>query len=306
MEASDTYVLLMIATFIIGYILITLEHLIKIDKATIALLMGILCWTLQLASNGAHCENSLTCLGEQISSISQIVFFLLGAMAIVAIINVHNGFAIVAKAINIKSKKKLFWVVGFLTFFLSAVLDNLTTTIVMITLLGGMLPRTEERLIMGGGIVIAANPGGAWTPIGDVTTTMLWIGGQISTIAVMRDLFIPSIACLISAFAILSLFLKGDFASNEMKPINTHLEPMGKLIFFLGIAALIFVPVFKLLTGLPPFMGMLFGLSILWLVTDILHARHEDRGHLLVPGILTKVDFQDCSFFLGFFWQLMP
>jgi NhaD family Na+/H+ antiporter len=295
----DAYVFLMIAVFTVGYFLITIEHVTKIDKASIALLMGIICWVIQFAHKGGKCADSLICLGEHVANISQIVFFLLGAMAIVALINVHNGFAIVANAINIKSKKKLLWVLGILTFFLSAVLDNLTTTIVMVTLLGGLIPRTEDRLIMGGGIVIAANAGGAWTPIGDVTTTMLWIGGEISTVAVMHDLFLPSIVCLIASFAILSIFLKGNFKMEEMKTINTDLEPMGKLVFFLGIATLIFVPVFKVLTGLPPFMGVLFGLSILWLVTDILHTKEKEREHLLVPHVLTKVDFSGLLFFLG-------
>lgn len=299
MDGLDAHSLLLIGIFLIGYIFITIEHYVKVDKATIALLMGISCWIIQFASNGGHCEKSLTCLGEHVSNISQIVFFLLGALTIVAIINAHNGFAIVADAIQIRSKRKLLWVVGFISFFLSSVLDNLTTTIVMVTLLAGLIEKTEERLIIGGGIVIAANAGGAWTPIGDVTTTMLWIGGQLSTVATMRDLFIPSFICLIASFAILSLFLKGSFQPGEIRTLNSTLEPMGKFVFFLGIAALVFVPIFKILTGLPPFMGVLFGLSVLWLVTDILHQRYTNREHLRVPGILTKIDFSGLLFFLG-------
>ena len=232
-------------------------------------------------------------------NISQIVFFLLGSLAIVAIVNVHNGFAIIADAMKIHSKRKMLWVIGILTFFLSAILDNLTTTIVMVTLLSGLIERGNDRLIIGGGIVIAANAGGAWTPIGDVTTTMLWIGGQISTIAIMRDLFLPSIVSLVAAFAVLSLFLKGNFDSKEIRIVNNRLEPMGEVIFFLGLGALIFVPIFKILTGLPPFMGVLFGLSILWLVTDVYHNKHKDREHLRVPSILAKVDFSGLLFFLG-------
>lgn len=299
MSSLDTHSIWMIAVFIVGYFFITIEHVIRIDKATIALLMGIICWIIQFAHSAPGCENSLTCLGEHISNISQIVFFLLGSLAIVAIINVHNGFAIIANAMKIHSKRKLLWIIGILAFFLSAILDNLTTTIVMITLLGGLIERGNDRLIIGGGVVIAANAGGAWTPIGDVTTTMLWIGGQVSTLAIMRDLLFPSIVSMIAAFVILSFFLKGKFNSNEIRIQNNQLEPMGKVIFFLGVAALVFVPIFKILTGLPPFMGVLFGLSILWLVTDLLHNRYDDRDHLRVPSILAKVDFSGLLFFLG-------
>lgn len=299
MDSLDAHSIGMIAVFIIGYFLITIEHVVKIDKAATALLMGILLWVIQFFYAGANCGTSITCLGEHISSISQIVFFLLGALAIVAIIDGHNGFAIVADAINIHSKRKLLWVIGLLAFFLSSVLDNLTTTIVMVTLLGGLIERTTDRLIIGGGIVIAANAGGAWTPIGDVTTTMLWIGGQISTFSIMRDLFIPSIVCLVASFAILSFYLKGNFTDAEMRKVDTRLEPMGKWVFFLGVGSLIFVPIFKILTGLPPFMGVLFGLGVLWLVTDIFHNQHGDRDHLRVPSILTKIDFTGLLFFLG-------
>lgn len=299
MENLDNHSLWMIAVFVIGYFFITIEHLIRVDKATTALLMGIICWIIQFTHSGPICKDSLTCLGEHISNISQIVFFLLGSLAIVAIINEHNGFAIIAEAMKIQSKRKLLWVISILTFFLSAVLDNLTTTIVMVTLLGGLIERSNDRLIIGGAVVVAANAGGAWTPIGDVTTTMLWIGGQISTIAIMRDLFLPSLISLIAAIALLSWFLKGNFDSKELRIQDTRLEPMGEIIFFLGVGALIFVPIFKILTGLPPFMGVFFGLSILWLVTDIFHHPHTDRNHLRVPSILAKIDFSGLLFFLG-------
>lgn len=299
MDAFDIQAILLISIFVIGYFLITIEHLIRIDKATIALLMGIACWVVHFVYGGNLCIYSQNCLKDHISSISQIIFFLLGALAIVAIINEHNGFSLIANAMTVRSKRKLLWIIGFLAFFLSAILDNLTTTIVMVTLLSGLIPRSEDRLIIGGGIVIAANAGGAWTPIGDVTTTMLWIGEQITSVAIMRDLFLPSIVCMIVSFGILSFFLKGDFDMKNIDRQNNALEPRGNLIFFLGIAALIFVPVFKILTGLPPFMGVLLGLGVLWLVTDILHRAHYDRQHLLVPKILTKVDLSGLLFFLG-------
>jgi len=299
MEALDTHSLWIIAVFFIGYFFITIEHATKIDKATVALLMGIICWVIQFAYGVPACEDSLTCLGEHLSSISQVIFFLLGALAIVEVINIHKGFSIISDNIKVNSKRGLLWTIGILAFFLSAVLDNLTTTIVMITLLQKIVRDPEDRLLIGGGVVVAANAGGAWTPIGDVTTTMLWIGGEISTFAVMRDLLAPSLVCFVVAFACLSFMLKGDFAPNDIHVQNDELEPMGKLVFFLGIAALVFVPIFKIVTGLPPFMGVLLGLSVLWLVTDLIHSDTEERDHLRMSRALTRIDFSGLLFFLG-------
>lgn len=299
-HALDTHALWMIAIFICGYFFITIEHIIKIDKATTALLMGISCWLLQFISDPSlSCANSLTCLGEHLANISQIIFFLLGALVIVELINVHKGFALISNMIQLRSKRKLMWVTGFIAFFLSAILDNLTTTIVMITLLRGLVDKGEDRLLIGAGVVIAANAGGAWTPIGDVTTTMLWIGGQVSTIPVMRDLFLPSLVSMIVVFMILSMFLKGDFSPQDKSLSENKLEPKGLLIFFLGIASLICVPILKMLTGLPPFMGVLLGLSVMWLVTDLVHRNHEDRNHLRVPSVLGHIDLSSLLFFLG-------
>ena len=300
MENLDTHSLWMVIVFMIGYTLITLEHLVQIDKAATALLMGVILWVIQFQHAGSvECGSSIACLGEHIFNISQIIFFLLGALAIVAVIDSHNGFTIVADIIKIHSKKKLLWIIGILTFFLSSILDNLTSTIVMVTLLGRLVERTSDRLVIGGGVVIAANAGGVWTPIGDITTTMLWIGGQISTSAVIRDLFIPSLVSMVAAFVILSFLLKGKFSSSEFQKIDSCLEPMGKLVFFLGVGTLIFVPIFKIMTGLPPFMGILIGLGFLWLVTDLIHARYPDRDHLRVSSILSKVEFTGLLFFLG-------
>lgn len=298
--ALETHAIWMIVIFVCGYFLLTIEHLIRIDKATIALLMGILCWLLQFISDPSQsCENSLTCLGEHLSSISQIVFFLLGALVIVELINAHKGFAIISDMIHLRSKRQLMWTIGLITFFLSAVLDNLTTTIVMVTLLRGLIDEGEDRLLIGAGVVIAANAGGAWTPIGDVTTTMLWIGGQVSTWPIMRDLFLPSFISMVVVFIALSFLLKGDFNSQNFNNIDKQLEPKGALVFFLGIASLICVPILKMLTGLPPFMGVLFGLSVMWLVTDIVHRRHENRHHLRVPSVLARIDMSSLLFFLG-------
>lgn len=299
-HALEPHAFWMIAIFICGYFLLTIEHLIKIDKATISLFMGILCWLVQFLNDPSiSCTDSLTCLGEHISSISQVIFFLLGALAIVELINVHKGFVIISNMIRIRSKHQLMWTVGLIAFFLSAILDNLTTTIVMITLLRGLIDKGEDRLILGAGVVIAANAGGAWTPIGDVTTTMLWIGGQISTLPIMYNLFLPSLISMIVIFILLSFFLKGDFNSQNINLIENHLEPQGVLIFFLGIASLICVPILKMLTGLPPFMGVLLGLSVMWLVTDIIHRNHAGREHLRVPSVLANIDMSSLLFFLG-------
>lgn len=285
--------------FFVGYFFITIEHYTKVNKSTCALLMAIACWIVQFASMDASHEESMQFLGEHVSSISQVIFFLLGALTVVETINQHKGFKIISDAISVNSKRALLWTIGLLTFFLSGVLDNLTTTIVMISLLQKLLPEGEDRLIIGGGVVIAANAGGAWTPIGDVTTTMLWIGGQLSTFQVMKELFFSSFASAAIALGCLSTMLKGSFEKpillNEEKP----LEPYGKLVFYLGIGSLVFVPFFKALTGLPPFMGMLFALGMLWLTTDLLHRHYVERYHLRIPHVLTKIDLSGTLFFLG-------
>lgn len=299
MEALDLYAKWVLGVFILGYVLITIEHLIKVDKATTALLTGIICWVIEYAHASPFCADKTSCLNEHLSNIAQIVFFLLGALAIVELINVHQGFTLISNNLTIRSKRKLMWVICGITFFLSAVLDNLTTTIVMVTLLQKLVDRSDERLIIGGGVVIAANAGGAWTPIGDVTTTMLWIGGELTTIPIMRDLFLPSLFSMLVAIFLLSFMLKGEFPPIEIGQNNGKLEPMGSLIFVLGIAALIFVPIFKISTGLPPFMGVLFGLSILWVVADLVHRGHPERDHLRVTKVFSRIDFSGLMFFVG-------
>lgn len=299
MEPLDPYAYVMIVVFIIGYIFITIEHYTGINKATVALMMAVITWTLQFLDPHWTGEYNQTFLGHHLSNISQVVLFLLSALTIVEIISIHKGFNVIANFIQFQSKRKLLWIVGFITFFLSAILDNLTTTVVMVSLLRKLIDDGEERLIMGGAVVIAANAGGAWTPIGDVTTTMLWIGGQVSTLKIMKSLFLPSLVCLVTALAIFSTFVKGKFERKEIHFEAEKTEPMGKFIFYLGIACLIFVPVFRIITGLPPFMGMLFGLSAMWLVTDILHCKYDDRIHLRVPYVLGKIDLSGTLFFLG-------
>lgn len=288
----------MVIVFIIGYLLITFEHYTRINKATIALMMAIICWVLEFSNPQFTDEANQQIFSHHLSNIAQVVFFLLGAMTIVEIINVHQGFQFISNLIRITSKQKLLWTIGFITFFLSAVLDNLTTTVVMVTLLRKLIEDSEDRIIMGGAVVIAANAGGAWTPIGDVTTTMLWIGGQVSTLNIMKVLLAPSLVCLVASLSILSLFyLKGKI--EEAPKSEDQVEPMGKFVFYAGIGSLIFVPIFRILTGLPPFMGMLFGLSAMWLITDLAHYKYNNRDHLRVPYVLSKVDLSGTLFFLG-------
>lgn len=297
MTELNIYALWMIVVFVIGYAAITLEHIIKINKATVALMMAIISWVLVFLFYPCSHEENIECFLGNLAEISQIVFFLIGALAIVEIISIHQGFRVISDFIHVSSKKKLLWVMGIVTFFLSSVLDNLTTTIVMVTLLRKLIPKTEDRLIMGGAVVIAANAGGAWTPIGDVTTTMLWIGGQLSTQRMIPALFLPSMVCLVVSLFILSFLLKGDFQLREVeeRPVQFN----EKLVFFLGLGSLIFVPIFKLLTGLPPLMGILLGLSVLWIVTDWMYRYHEDKESLKVPTALSRIDLSSTLFFLG-------
>lgn len=283
--------MLMTLLFVLGYFFITIEHYTHINKAGIALLMAVLCWVVQFGQGGSHAE-----LEHHVAEISEIVFFILGALAIVELISSHKGFKLLTRSIRVGSKKQFLWVICMITFFLSAVLDNLTTTIVMVSLLKKLIPKGEDRLILGSGVVIAANAGGAWTPIGDVTTTMLWIGGQISTLNTLATLILPSLACAFVSNGILSRHLEGTF---EDKRIEEEIEPRGTLIFFMGIGLLMFVPVFKMLTGLPPFMGVLLGLGLLWLMTDLLHKGFDERRHLKVPDVLSKIDLSGALFFLG-------
>lgn len=284
--------------FIIGYAVITLEHLLKVNKAAAAILMAVLCWTVYFIFSSAPSSQDLLLFNEHLAQDAQIVLFLLGAMTIVELIDSHRGFRIVTDYITMRSKKKMLWVTCILAFFLSSVLDNLTATIVMISLLRKLVPVKEDRLLFGAMMVIATNAGGAWTPIGDVTTTMLWINGQISTMGIIKALIIPSLVCLFVPLAFQSMLLKGEYAEIHPSQIQKS-EPKANLVFWLGVGSLVFVPIFKTLTGLPPFAGVLLGLGVLWLVTDLVHYKHEERRHLRVPHVLTRVDVSGVLFFLG-------
>jgi NhaD family Na+/H+ antiporter len=289
---------LLILVFVIGYLGIVFEHKIQVNKTATALLMATISWAILFIHSGTSVQESLDFLGKHLSSVSQIILFLLGAMTIVELIDSHKGFKIFTEIINTRSKKKMLWFIGAVSFFLSAILDNLTTTIVMVSLLRKLIPEIKDRMILGSIVVIAANAGGAWTPIGDVTTTMLWINGQITSWPTMKSLFLPSVLSLVIALVFFAFQFKGQYPA-LIKKSGEDYEPGAKSVLFCGMGALVAVPLFKALTGLPPFMGMLIGLGFLWLLTDLMHHNHDGRKHLKVPYILTKVDTSSILFFLG-------
>ncbi|HNF42375.1 MAG TPA: sodium:proton antiporter NhaD [Ferruginibacter sp.] len=290
--------------FILGYAAIAMEHPIRINKAASALVTAALCWSIYaLFSGDAHAvsEHLTGHLGE----VSGILFFLMGAMTIVEIIDAHDGFHLITSRIKTTNKKKLVWIIATLTFFLSAVLDNLTTTIVLVSLLRKIIAEKEERLLFSGLVVIAANAGGAWSPIGDVTTTMLWIGGQITAGSIIVQTILPSLVSMIIPVLIISRRMKGTLVRmdiQEESPVNFNQNAFERnLVFFVGVGCLLFVPVFKTITHLPPYMGILFGLGLMWMITELIHSgRDEDeKGLLSVNHALRKIDTPSILFFLG-------
>lgn len=294
--------LIIIIIFIVGYLLITLEHSIGVNKAATALVTGVLCWVAYLfSSSDLHIVSEQ--LMEHLGEVAGILFFLMGAMTVVELIDAHDGFHIITKAIKTTNKRKLLWIIGFLAFFLSAVLDNLTTTILMVSLLRTLIKDKDDRWFFLGIVIIAANAGGAWSPIGDVTTTMLWIGGQITSKNIILTLIIPSLVCLIVPLIFASLRIKGNIADKIQE--DTIVTPATKrnrnVIFFSGIGVLVFIPVFKSITHLPPFMGMLLGLGVLWIISEIIHKDKdtEDKDTLSVVYALRKIDTPSILFFLG-------
>ncbi len=294
---------LIVIVFILGYIAIAAEHSIKINKAATALVTGVLCWTVYIlmSPNRDFVNEELT---RYLGEFSGILFFLLGAMTIVELIDSHDGFDIITVRIFQTDKRKLLWIIAFITFFLSAILDNLTTTIVIISLLRKLIKDGEDRLFFAGIVVIAANAGGAWSPVGDVTTTMLWIGGQITATNIIIKLILPSLFGLIVPLVYLSFRLKGEI---ERSTIENHTsnhslsQTQQYIVFFSGVLILILVPVFKTLTHLPPYMGILIGLGILWIITEIMHGEkdEEDKHNLSVVYALRKIDTPSILFFLG-------
>ncbi|WP_318309263.1 sodium:proton antiporter NhaD [Flagellimonas crocea] len=293
---------LVIIIFIVGYLLIALEHKILVNKAATALFIGVLSWVIL----SFQIEEMVTFdeLALHFEQIAEILFFLLGAMTIVELIDVHHGFEIVQSLIRTKNRTSLLWILALLTFFLSAVLDNLTTTIVMVALLKKIFPNTEDQWFFAGFIIIAANAGGAWSPIGDVTTIMLWNANYVGSMEIIRTVFLPSLACLLIPLLLItfsdSRILKGPLKSDSGYIVSSH-RKVSKFILILGVMLLLFVPLFKSFTRLPPFMGMLFALSVLWLVTEIMH-RKEDREiqrQYSVAETLRRIDTPSVLFFLG-------
>lgn len=292
---------IILAVFILGYIAIAFEHPLKLNKAASALITGVLCWTIYiLQSEESHMVNEA--LLHHLGEIASILFFLLGAMTIVELIDSHNGFDIITQKINTTSKQKLLLIVIVITFFLSALLDNLTTAIVMVSLSSKLLDEKEDRLWFAGMIIIAANAGGAWSPLGDVTTTMLWIGGQITALNIMKELLLPSMAvCAIPTIITMYRFRGQKFKSVILSNHTRKEKRDSKIILFAGIGFLIFVPIFKTITHLPPFMGMLLALGLMWVITTVIHKSKEPEvaQKLTVAKALQKVDTPSVLFFLG-------
>jgi Na+/H+ antiporter NhaD/arsenite permease-like protein len=292
-----------VTIFVIAYAAIALEHPIKINKSASALVGAGLLWTVYAMLSGDYALIDKQ-LNESVSSTAQIVFFLIGAMTIVEVIDAHNGFEVITSLIRTKKQATLMWLVGFVTFFLSAILDNLTTTIVMISLMRKLLASPSDRLFFAAMIVIAANAGGAWSAIGDVTTTMLWIGGQITPVAIIKGVFLASLVNLVAPLFVVSAMLRGREVvvprapEHELSRTNTFER---NLVFFLGLGILVLVPAFKTVTHLPPFMGILFGLGILWMVGELIHRdkEEEQKKRLTLVHALTRIDMSSIVFFIG-------
>jgi Na+/H+ antiporter NhaD/arsenite permease-like protein len=312
---------LIVITFILGYLFIALEHNLRINKAASAILTGVICWVLLLIGRetllsgqtelAGHLENATHFLDqtllEHVGEIAEILFFLMGAMTIVELIDVHKGFQLVTDKISTSSRIKLLWIICSITFFFSAALDNLTTSIVMAALLRKLFSRKEDLWLFGGMVVIAANAGGAWSPIGDVTTIMLWIGGQVTASHIILALFLPSLLCLLIPMGVLTFQMKGEierpsYGRGVLSDSNNEVSSFEqRFVFWFGIGGLLFVPIFKNISHLPPFMGMLLSLGVLWVVTEILHRnKHDDsKGELSVTYVLRKIDTPSILFFLG-------
>jgi len=286
--------------FIIGYVLIAFEHTIKIDKAASALITGVICWLLFYLSGHSHIESEKLLL-EHLGEISAILFFLLGAMKIVEVVDTHKGFHLVTSLVTTRSKSRIMILITFITFFLSAILDNLTTSIVMTSLCRKLLNEKHDRLWFVSMVIIAANAGGAWSPIGDVTTTMLWIGNQITAGNIIIRTFIPSLVVVAIPLAILLFKFRGQKIEEVAKIKDLQNPSESNIMLFSGVGLLISVPVFKTLTHMPPFMGMLIALGTIWVISSLLHRKKhpDERIRFSVASALRKVDTASILFFLG-------
>jgi NhaD family Na+/H+ antiporter len=295
----------LVLIFVVTYAAIAFEHPLKVNKSASALLGAGLLWSVYvlMAADAQAVGHELS---ETLVGTAQIVFFLMGAMTIVEVVDAHEGFDVITSRIRTQSLTVLLWLISWVTFFLSAILDNLTTAIVMVSLLAKLLAKREDRLYFAGIIVIAANAGGAWSPIGDVTTTMLWIGGQITPANIIQTLFVPSVVNLLVPLLIVTWQLRGQrveapppMALNATAHTTSGFE--RNLMFFLGLGVLVAVPAFKTVTHLPPFMGVLLGLGLLWLVGDLVHKDKpaEVRQPLDLSAALSRIDLSSIVFFIG-------
>lgn len=315
--------ILMIILFLLGYTCIAMEHSINVNKAASALLLCALLWTVYILNvnpeilglNPATPHEDLirhvtgVQIIEHLGDVASTLFFLMGAMTIVELIDVHGGFSIITNKITTRKKKELLWLIAFITFFMSAILDNLTTTIVMVMLLRKLVSDQKERWIFACIVIMAANAGGAFSPIGDVTTIMLWVRGNVTTAGLIPNLFIPSVLSIVVPTLIASRFLKGELApisvsnqSNANATANYITPKEQKIIFYMGIGALVFVPVFKSITHLPPFIGVLLGLSILWIYTELMYHKKSqipESSKARITNVLSRIDLTTILFFLG-------
>ncbi len=305
---------LIIACFVIGYLMIALEHPLKLDKSVPALLIGSLCWALvslggiEVLDHHGYTGSIEGVLLHHLGKTAEILIFLLGAMTIVELVDLHKGFSIITDRIRTKDKYVLLWTVSILAFFLSAVLDNLTTTIVMISLLRKIIKDREDRIWFASLIIIAANAGGAWSPIGDVTTTMLWIGKKVSTVGLAIHLLIPSIVCLIVPLLIArfipsfkgQLTLLGNGAEEDEREQRLL---SSKTMLAAGLTGLILVPIFKTVTHLPPYMGIMLSLGVIWAISEFIHPGEDfgdDSKHLFsVRHAMSRIEMSSNIFFLG-------
>lgn len=315
-----------IVVFVIGYITIVLEHPLHLDKTVPALIMGATCWAIlalgfnngllsaighhgdafNVDSAGGHGHEDFTnALLHHLGKTAEILVFLIGAMTIVEIIDLHRGFEILKGWVNTRSKKRLLWIIGILAFILSAIIDNLTATIVLVTLLRKIISNKQERLWYASMAVIAANAGGAWSPIGDVTTTMLWIGKQVTTGGLVKWLILPSLVCFLVPF-IVAMFKKefqGEITINAEEDEEAEKLLSSRKMLFLGLGMIVFVPFFKTITHLPPYIGMMFSLGVVWLVSEYIHPEEdfaEERKHLYSPHVaLSRIEMSSILFFLG-------
>jgi Na+/H+ antiporter NhaD/arsenite permease-like protein len=289
--------------FVLGYAAIAFEHPLKINKTATALITGVLCWTLFALSSSTELHQQLveTKLAHHLSETAAILFFLMAAMTIVELIDAHEGFRFITDRIITKDVRKLLWLICWITFFLSAVLDNLTTAIVMVSVARKLISDKEQRLFFCGMIIIAANAGGAFSPIGDVTTTMLWIGGQISAVGIITKTILPSIVCLLVPLLFLSFKLKGNLLGVQKATAHDAIPSGGKIMFSVGLGALLFVPLFKSVTHLPPYVGMLLGLGVVWVVSELINSSLDEgeRKKYSAAEALSRIDTSSMLFFLG-------